>query len=250
MSKRRAKTMARNMLALAMAACGGGSGGDAVSVAPPPAPAPAPVPATLRNLTAEAGFGDTIAARDPSVRWGGSKAIVSLVLGTSTNARWQVYEVSGLGRSEKVVFKRLNQPDAFNHIGAVYDSRDCIVMVSDMPCPGPGAEQRHLYPQLDEYEEKPTPSGLWRLEPGSGAQGAVTLLHHAPSGEPAGGAGRTARPRPEPVAPARRCAHRHAKRPLTGEGFSPRGATLSHSSKTTPLPHAILRADVFRRRVT
>jgi Hydrazine synthase alpha subunit middle domain len=142
----------------------------------------ASAPPTLRNLTAEAGFGDTIAARDPSVHWDGTKALVSLVVGTSANARWQVYEVSGLGRSEKVVFKRLNQPDAFNHIGAIHDSRDRIVMVSDMPRPGPGAEHRHLYPQLDEYEEKATPSGLWRLEPGTGAQGAVTLLHHAPSG--------------------------------------------------------------------
>ncbi|HEX5689154.1 MAG TPA: hypothetical protein VFX76_04095, partial [Roseiflexaceae bacterium] len=38
----------------------------------------------------------------------------------------------------------------------------------------------HLYPQLDEYEEAPTVSGLWSLDP---ASGDLALLDHAPSGD-------------------------------------------------------------------
>lgn len=139
-------------------------------------------PATLRNLTAEAGLGDDIAVRDPSVHWNGQEALVSIVVGTAASARWQIYRVTGLAPGETVRFTRLNQPADYNHISAVYDSLDRIVMVSDMPRGGPGPEHRHLYPQLDEYEETPTPTGLWRLEPGAGPEGRVTLLHHAPSG--------------------------------------------------------------------
>jgi hypothetical protein len=139
-------------------------------------------PATLRNLTAEAGMGDSIAVRDPSVHWNGKEALVSIVVGTSASARWQIYRVTGLAQGEAVSFTRLNQPEAYNHISAVYDSLDRIVMVSDIPRGGPGPEFRHLYPLLDEYEEVATPTGLWRLEPGGGPEGKVTLLHHAPSG--------------------------------------------------------------------
>lgn len=139
-------------------------------------------PRTLRNLTEEAGLGSAIAVRDPSVHWDGSKALVSIVVGTADSARWQVYEVSGLEQGATVVFKRLDQPADFNNISPIYDSEDRIVMVSDMPRGGPGLEFRHLYPQLDEYEEEPTPTGLWRLDPSAGPQGAVKLLHHAPSG--------------------------------------------------------------------
>ena len=136
---------------------------------------------TLRNLTADAGLGNDIAARDPSPHWDGTKALVSLVVGSGSGARWQVYEVSGLGRREQVAVKRLNQPAEFNNISAVYDSNDRIVMVSDMPRGGPGAEHRHLYPQLDEYDEARTNTGLWRLDATNG--GSVTLLDHAPSGD-------------------------------------------------------------------
>jgi hypothetical protein len=139
-------------------------------------------PATLRNLSAEAGLGNNIAVRDPSVHWNGQEALVSIVVGTAASARWQIYRVSGLARGEAVSFTRLNQPAAFNHISPVYDSQDRIVMVSDIPRGGPGLEHRHLYPLLDEYEEAPTPTGLWRLEPAAGPEGQVTLLHHAPSG--------------------------------------------------------------------
>jgi hypothetical protein len=139
-------------------------------------------PAMLRNLSAEAGLGNNIAVREPSVHWDGHKALVSIVSGASASARWQIYEIEGLLPGQTAKFTRLPQPSAYNHMGAVYDSKDNIVMVSDMPRAGPSAEFRHLYPQLDEYEQAPTNTGLWRLETGSGLEGKVTLLHHAPSG--------------------------------------------------------------------
>ena len=39
--------------------------------------------------------------------------------------------------------------------------------------------QPHLYPQLDEYEEAPTNTGLWNLNP---LTGDLYLMNHAPSG--------------------------------------------------------------------
>lgn len=137
---------------------------------------------TLRNLSKEAGFGANIAARDPSVHWEGEKALVSLVVGTADSARWQVYEVTGLAQGQQVVFTRLSQPADYNNINAIYDINDKIVMVSDLPRGGTGAEFKHLHPHLDEYDEAPTNSGLWRLDPAPKPEGAVTLLHHSPSG--------------------------------------------------------------------
>ena len=59
---------------------------------------------SLRNLTAEAGFGNagpqraaSIAVRDPAVSWDGSKAIFSMVIGAPpqqyqwTDSYWQLY---------------------------------------------------------------------------------------------------------------------------------------------------------------
>src|SRR5262249_46562743 len=43
--------------------------------------------------------------------------------------------------------------------------------------PRNGAAQ--LYPQLDEYEEAASTTGLWRLD----SSGTLTLLNHAPSGD-------------------------------------------------------------------
>src|SRR5262249_55951758 len=39
--------------------------------------------------------------------------------------------------------------------------------------------QRHLYPQLDEYEEAPVVTGIWSLDP---ATGDLFMLNHTPSG--------------------------------------------------------------------
>jgi hypothetical protein len=141
-------------------------------------------PAVLRNLSAEAGLGNDIAVRDPSVHWDGQKALVSVLKGSDDNARWQVYSVEGFAQSDtdKPKFTRLPQPADYNNISPIYDSQDKVVMVSDMPRGGPGAEYKHLYPQLDEYDEAASNTGIWRLDPSVGAQGHVTQLHHAPSG--------------------------------------------------------------------
>ncbi len=143
----------------------------------------------LKNLTAAAGFGNAgqqgpnaIAVRDPSVHWSGNKAVFSMVIGAPT-ARYQVnryvfqiYEVTGLGASDSVsVTKVANQPAGYNNISPIYAADDSIIFTSDRPRNGAA----HLYPQLDEYEEAATVSGLWKLTP---ATGSLILLNHAPSG--------------------------------------------------------------------
>src|SRR5690606_5343897 len=50
-----------------------------------------------------------------------------------------------------------------------------ILFTSDRPRNG----QAHLYPQLDEYESTPTVTGIFSLDP---ASGALRVLNHAPSG--------------------------------------------------------------------
>jgi hypothetical protein len=143
----------------------------------------------LRNLTREAGFGmdgmqgaNAIAVRDPSVHWSGNKAIFSMVVGATIeryryiDTFWQLYEVSGLGLGQPVsITKIANQPQNYNNISPIYGTDDRIIFTSDRPRNG----QAHLYPQLDEYEEAPTVSGLWRLDPRSGD---LAVLDHAPSG--------------------------------------------------------------------
>lgn len=145
---------------------------------------------TLRNLTAEAGFGmtgfqgaDSIAVRDPSVHWSGEKALFSMVIGAPIEQyvwetyHWQIYEISGLSQGETATITLVpGQPADTNNITPIYDSNDRIIFSSDRPRDG----QPHLYPQLDEYEEAATASGLWQLDP---ASGALRLLNHAPSGD-------------------------------------------------------------------
>lgn len=145
---------------------------------------------SLKNLTAAAGFGDasfqgakSIAVRDPAVSWDGKRALFSMVIGAPTQRYqvetyiWQIYEISGLGANETPVIKRIaNQPATYNNISPIYGSDDRIIFTSDRPRDG----QAHLYPQLDEYEEAPTNTGLWSLDP---ATGDLVLLDHAPSGD-------------------------------------------------------------------
>ncbi len=151
---------------------------------------------TLRNLTAEAGFGvaavnpgpvfqgeDAIAVRDPAVHWNGTKAVFSMVIGAPAEQfvyedfRWQLYEVSGLGQGETARITRVpRQPADYNNVQPVYASDDRILFISDRPRDG----EPHLYPQLDEYETTPTNTGLWSLDPRSGD---LYLLDHAPSGD-------------------------------------------------------------------
>jgi hypothetical protein len=145
---------------------------------------------TLRNLTAEAGFGvasgfqgeKSIAVRDPAVHWSGTKAIFSMVIGAPTRQHhgdvynWQLYEITGFLSGEKVVITLLpNQPPhPTNNIQPTYASNGDVIFVSDRTRDGAA----HLYPQHDEYESVPTPTGLWRLS----KDGKLTLLEHAPSG--------------------------------------------------------------------
>jgi hypothetical protein len=144
----------------------------------------------LRNLTAEAGFGNAgfqgtsaIAVRDPAVHWNGQKAVFSMVIGAPTQQFqvnsyfWQLYEVTGLGQGETAVITKVpNQPQSSNNVSPVYASDGRILFISDRPRNGAA----HLYPQLDEYETTPSNSGLWSLDP---ASGALLLLDHAPSGD-------------------------------------------------------------------
>lgn len=143
----------------------------------------------LKNLTQLAGFGSSgahqdehaIAVRDPHVHWSGQKAIFSMVIGAPPQFQyldyaWQLYEVTGLGRNDTPIITKVpNQPETYNNIMPVYASDDRIIFVSDRPRNGAA----HLYPQLDEYETAPTPTGLWQLDPQSGQ---LFLMNHTPSG--------------------------------------------------------------------
>ena len=149
---------------------------------------------TLKNLTAAGGYGSSapggmqdanaIAVRDSAVHWNGQKALFSMVVGApaaqydySGSYYWQIYEISGLAPGDTpVIHKVPNQPPNYNNISPIYAADDTIIFTSDRPRSG----ERHLYPQLDEYETAPTVSGLWRLDP---ATGALHLLNHAPSGD-------------------------------------------------------------------
>lgn len=144
---------------------------------------------TLKNLTQSAGLGTTgfqgadgIAVREPSVHWSGTKALFSMLVGSPTQQYqqgewyWQIHEVSGLGPADTPVIRRVEgQPADFNNVSPVYGSDDRILFTSDRPRSG----ERHLWPQLDEYEEAATVTGIWALDP---ATGSITLLNHSPSG--------------------------------------------------------------------
>jgi mono/diheme cytochrome c family protein len=144
---------------------------------------------TLRNLTFAAGFGhdgpqhtNGIAVREPCVHWDGNKAVFSMVVGAPKKQYevaayyWQIYEVTGFGPNETpVITKVSNQPANYNNVAPIYGSDDRIIFASDRPRDG----QRHLYPQLDEYEEAPTVTGLWSLDPVSGD---LRMMNHSPSG--------------------------------------------------------------------
>jgi len=147
----------------------------------------------LKNLTAAAGYGSSdpagfqganaIAVRDPAVAWDGTKALFSMVVGAPTQQYqvatyyWQLYEITGLGASQTPVIKQVpNQPTGFNNHSPIYGTDERILFVSDRPRSG----ERHLYPQLDEYELSPVNTGLWSLNP---ASGDLFQLDHSPSGD-------------------------------------------------------------------
>ena len=140
---------------------------------------------TLRNLTAEAGYGlaprQDIAVREPCVHWSGAKALFSMVVGGTTvndysPVYWQIYEVSGFGRGETVSITKLPQPTNTNNVAPIYGTDDRILFTSDRPRNG----DRPTFPQLDEYESQPTVTGLWSMNP-DGSD--LKLLDHAVSGD-------------------------------------------------------------------
>ncbi len=144
---------------------------------------------TLRNLTVAAGYGkdgsqngNGIAVREPCVHWDGNKAVFSMVIG-APSARyqvaayyWQIFEIANFGAGQTpVITKVANQPANYNNVAPIYASDDRIIFASDRPRDG----QRHLYPQLDEYEEAAVVTGLWSLNP---ATGDLFMMNHSPSG--------------------------------------------------------------------
>jgi hypothetical protein len=144
---------------------------------------------TLKNLTRAAGYGVDgvqdargIAVREPSVHWSGTKALFSMVIGAPPRQYewgehdWQIYEITGLGAAESPVIRKIpNQPANYNNVSPFYGTDDRILFTSDRPRDG----ARHLYPQLDEYEEAATVTGIWSLNPDTGD---LRLLNHTPSG--------------------------------------------------------------------
>jgi hypothetical protein len=146
---------------------------------------------SLKNLTRAASLGtygsqatNGIAVRQPSVHWSGKKAVFSMVVGApryqydyNTVNYWQLYEVTNFTdpSSVPIITKVPNQPTNFNNISPIYGTDDRIIFTSDRPRNG----QAQLYPQLDEYEEQPTVTGLWSLQP---ANGDLFMVNHAPSG--------------------------------------------------------------------
>jgi hypothetical protein len=146
---------------------------------------------TVTNLTRRAGFGcwgsqftNGIAVRQPSVDWSGKKAVFSMVVGApryqydyNTVSYWQLYEITNFTdpAAIPVITKVRNQPTNYNNVAPIYGTDDRIIFASDRPRNG----QSNLYPQLDEYEEAPTVTGLWSLQP---TNGDLFLLNHAPSG--------------------------------------------------------------------
>jgi len=145
---------------------------------------------TLRNLTRAAGYGqwgqqapNGISVRQPCVHWSGQKAVFSMVVGSPTNINsvapyyWQLYEITNFTspNTVPVITKVPNQPTNFNNIAPIYGSDDQIIFTSDRPRNG----QPQLYPQLDEYEELATVTGLWSLQP---TNGELFMINHTPSG--------------------------------------------------------------------
>jgi hypothetical protein len=149
----------------------------------------------LKNITRAAGFGTNgvqhgigIAVRDPFIHWGGTKAIFSMVVGAPTNANdstkffWQLYEILNLdaivanSNTVPIIVKVPNQPANYNNVTPCYGTDGRIIFACDRPRNGAA----HLYPQLDEYNDIPSNTGLWSFDP---LTGDLFQLDHSPSGD-------------------------------------------------------------------
>ncbi|MBI3259349.1 MAG: T9SS type A sorting domain-containing protein [Ignavibacteriae bacterium] len=145
---------------------------------------------SFKNLTQSAGYGNSgsqgsnsIAVREPTVHWSGTKAVFSMVVGSSssqtdnTQYYWQIYEITGILSGQTPVISKIpNQPANYNNISPIYGTDERIIFTSDRPRNG----APHLYPQLDEYKLEATVTGLWSLDPVSGD---LLLMDHNPSGD-------------------------------------------------------------------
>lgn len=146
---------------------------------------------TFTNLTRTAGYGTSgvqhgagIAVRDPFMHWSGKKAVFSMVVGSPTGPSdttqffWQLYEITNFVTPGSLpqITKVPNQPANYNNVMACYGTDGRIIFACDRPRDG----SAHLYPQLDEYNNVPSNTGLWSLDP---ASGDLFLLDHAPSGD-------------------------------------------------------------------
>jgi hypothetical protein len=100
---------------------------------------------SLKNLTAAAGYGQTglqgnqaIQVRDPAVYWDGKKIIFSMTIGAPQHYqvntyRWQLYEVTGLGKNEQPVITKVPGQPNYNNINPTYGTDNQIIFVSDQP---------------------------------------------------------------------------------------------------------------------
>ncbi len=148
---------------------------------------------TLKNITSICGYGSTgangfqdqnsIAVREPSVSFDGSKALFSMVIGAptslhqNTNYFWQIYEVTNLGQVQTPVIRKIsNQPLTYNNVTPFYGTDGRILFTSDIP----RNKASYLYPQFDEYHAQPTTTGIWSLNEGTGD---LFILDHSPSGD-------------------------------------------------------------------
>ena len=146
---------------------------------------------SVTNLTLLAGYGTTntfqgassIAVREPSVHWSGTKAVFSMVVGAPTNQAdatkfyWQLYEITNVvakGQTPIITYVT-NQPANYNNVSPTYGTNGRIIFASDRPRDG----SAYLYPQREEYLQLPTVTGLWSLDPNSGD---LFLVEHSPSG--------------------------------------------------------------------
>ncbi|MEO5712816.1 MAG: hypothetical protein ABIT37_04950 [Luteolibacter sp.] len=150
------------------------------------------VDGATRNLTFAAGYGtaaqqqtgpNSIAVRSPAVDWTGQKALFSMVVGAPVSVAdttpffWQIYEITSFGQNQTPVITKVpNQPANANNIMPSYGTNGRILCSSDRPRDG----SAHLYPQLEEYLDIPTVTGIWSLDPSPG--GTFQILNHSPSG--------------------------------------------------------------------
>src|SRR5260221_151067 len=82
---------------------------------------------------------------------------------------------SALAAQPTVITRVANQPTNFNNVMPCYGTDGRIIFACDRPRNGAA----RLYPQLDEYNDVPTNSGLWSLDPSTGD---LFQLEHSPSG--------------------------------------------------------------------